>query len=377
MSTGTKRTLRSSTKQHGQSKSPISPTPTSPPTIPSSITITNSPIPIPPQHCSDSVKFVPQNCKLPGLSNTSLSLLRKKQGRLSLSASNTLSLLPNAHLSNALAASLIFAQHEAGSAVCIDPAGWVITCAHCFGETEDGYNGSSKTRWLLFYDGQAVQVQCRAWDGKKDLALLKIIAVESDVASVATDANGVMMSASFAFVPLCSRESPAVDTPIICIGQPGSEDLESIYPRKTDYNLVEVSEGLFRGMVAGANPCDNSEIGTLKHDAWTYWGHSGAPLLREVDGALIGVHSSWDDETAMRHGVPLIAIKEFLREHRELMRGKSVEQNESTDLTRRDRAAQKGETARSRAVRPKNGNQGPDAKDGDVIVISDSSDAGH
>lgn len=67
-------------------------------------------------------------------------------------------------------------------------------------------------------------------------------------------------------------------------------------------------------MIPGADPDNNSEIGSLKHDAWTYWGHSGAPLLKAVDGTLIGLHSSWDDKTAMRHGVPLIAIKHFLQQ---------------------------------------------------------------
>lgn len=67
-------------------------------------------------------------------------------------------------------------------------------------------------------------------------------------------------------------------------------------------------------MVPGADPNNNSVIGSLKHDAWTYWGHSGAPLLKAVDGTLIGLHSSWDDKTAMRHGVPLIAIKQFLQQ---------------------------------------------------------------
>ena len=66
------------------------------------------------------------------------------------------------------------------------------------------------------------------------------------------------------------------------------------------------------GMIPGADPHENFEIGTMKHDAWTYWGHSGAPLLLEEDGTLIGIHSSWDDQTTMRHGIPLIAIKHFM-----------------------------------------------------------------
>ncbi|KAJ7240874.1 hypothetical protein B0H12DRAFT_1134356 [Mycena haematopus] len=68
-------------------------------------------------------------------------------------------------------------------------------------------------------------------------------------------------------------------------------------------------------MVLGADPHDNSEIGTLRHDAWTYWGHSGAPLIDEAEGTLVGLHSSWDDETAMRHGVPHAAIQAFLHSH--------------------------------------------------------------
>ncbi|KAJ7657710.1 hypothetical protein DFH06DRAFT_1408684 [Mycena polygramma] len=153
----------------------------------------------------------------------------------------------------ALEASLIFAQHEAGSAVCVDPAGWVLTCAHCFGDTEEEYQESSKRRWLLFYTGLAVQVECRrAWDLTRDLALLKIIVVEC--------AGDV--------VPAFQFITPAVSVPvngtrIVCIGQPGQDDLESSSARRTKYNLVEVSEGKFRGMVPGADPQDNSEIGTL------------------------------------------------------------------------------------------------------------------
>ena len=119
-----------------------------------------------------------------------------------------------------------------------------------------------------------------------------------------------------------SSSSLSAKTSIICIGQPGRDDLEATSSRRTKYNLIEVSEGTFRGMVRGADPNDNSEIGALMHDAWTYWGHSGAPLLRESDGTLVGLHSSWDDQTAMRHGIPLVAIREFLSESSPLAKNK-------------------------------------------------------
>ncbi|ODH50728.1 hypothetical protein GX48_03236 [Paracoccidioides brasiliensis] len=205
-------------------------------------------------------------------------------------------------------------------AVCIDPAGWVITCAHCFGDTYEDYSTSSRARWLLFYDGQAVLAECRVWD----LALLKIVAAESDAAGAYLD-ESVATGASFQFVTLCPGKS-TVKTPIICIGQPGSEDMESATARKTEYNLIVVSRGALRGTIPGADLCDNSEIGTLKHDAWTYWGHSGAPLLQVVDGGLVGLHSSWDGETGMRHGVPLVAIESFLRGCYEVMGGDSLGQ---------------------------------------------------
>ncbi len=67
------------------------------------------------------------------------------------------------------------------------------------------------------------------------------------------------------------------------------------------------------GMIPGADPQKNSEIGTLKHDAWTYWGHSGAPLLLEEDGTLIGLHSSWDDQTTMRRKLSFQSFLVLLR----------------------------------------------------------------
>ncbi len=107
----------------------------------------------------------------------------------------------------------------------------------------------------------AVQAECRAWDPKRDLALLKIIAIESDEVREAK-------MPIFSFVPLSSN-LPLYKEAIICIGQPGREDLESEASQCTKYNLVEISEGMFRGMIRGANPQDNSSIGTLNHDAWT------------------------------------------------------------------------------------------------------------
>ena len=252
-----------------------------------------------------AIQVVRPGTKLPGLSVEELKLLREKQARLTSTASATLASVPSDnHIRNTLESTLIFAQYEAGTAVCVDAAGWILTCAHCFGDDEEEYRATNKRRWLLYYTGLAVQVECREWDPQRDLALLKVIAIESNNTYI----GDVPV---FPFISLSTTKF-SYKMPILCIGQPGRDDLESTSERRTKYNLIEVSQGTFQGMVRGANPQDNSEIGTLMHDAWTYWGHSGAPLLRRADGTLIGLHSSWDDKTAMRHGVPAVAIREFL-----------------------------------------------------------------
>jgi hypothetical protein len=263
-----------------------------------------------PRSLTSSIELIPPaKSTLPDLDAEKTRILRKKQQRLRASAQSITRLASKYgdHIVNALQATYIFAQHEAGTAVCVDAAGWILTCAHCFGESEEEWMAHRK-KWLITYSGVAVEVECIVWDTRRDLALGRIVCVE-----------GLNVPDVFAIVslPPSSLESPELymRTPTLCIGQPGADDLESERPRKTDYALVEISEGKLRGLIPNADPQNNSEIGTLKHDAWTYWGHSGAPLLCRETGSLLGLHSSWDDETAMRHGVPLVAIREFLMKH--------------------------------------------------------------
>ncbi|KAJ5761669.1 hypothetical protein N7533_003708 [Penicillium manginii] len=78
--------------------------------------------------------------------------------------------------------------------------------------------------------------------------------------------------------PIFSHISPAATqdptASIVCIRQPGADDLEFSPPRKTADDLIEVSGGRLCGLPS-VDSHDDSEIGVLKHDAWTYWGHSG------------------------------------------------------------------------------------------------------
>jgi hypothetical protein len=208
------------------------------------------------------------------------------------------------HAASTVGATSIFVQAEAGTAVCISPDGLLLTCSHCIAETAAEVDATQHF-WLLFADGQAIMAKCVAWDGRRDLALLRIIAAQPSSRP----------SSSFPFCRIAEL-APETLTRLICVGQPGADDLESLDPgRKTGYEVLHVSNGLYHGIAPDVtDPEDNSEIGALMHDCWTYWGHSGAPLLERRTGKLVGLHSSWDDRTAMRRGVPLVAIRSFLKE---------------------------------------------------------------
>jgi S1-C subfamily serine protease len=219
-------------------------------------------------------------------------------------------------VSSAVEATLVFAQEEAGTAVCIAPEGLLLTCSHCVAERRDELD-PEKLHWLIFASGRIVSAKCVAWDPARDLALLQVVASQADASVSSVGASTAPCDAgSSAFSSVVTGDSTtAINCRLVCIGHPGSEDLEAEEPGvKTDYDVLHVSTGRFRGHAEGQDPQDNSEIGALQHDCWTYWGHSGAPLLDRRSGKLVGLHSSWDDETGMRRGVPLVAIQAFLRE---------------------------------------------------------------
>ncbi|KAK4198008.1 trypsin-like cysteine/serine peptidase domain-containing protein [Triangularia verruculosa] len=204
---------------------------------------------------------------------------------------------------DAVASTLVFAQQEAGTAVCIHPSGLLLTCSHCIAEDETELD-LEKVHWLVFVSGRVVSAKCVAWDGKRDLALLRVTAASVESAD--------SLDMTFPTVKL-AEESPQLGAGLVCIGHPGSEDLEASEAGvATGYDVLHLSTGSFCGYAEGQDLQDNSDIGALRHDCWTYWGHSGAPLLDSRTGRLVGLHSSWDEESGMRRGVALEAVKAFL-----------------------------------------------------------------
>lgn len=235
----------------------------------------------------------------------------------------------NVNISNAISSTLVFAGESGGTAVCIHESGLILTCAHCIAESRDEFEryhsdlDNCKPLWLVTATGDIVSAKCIAWDGRRDLALLRIVSSQ-DVGGVGTG-NAEKDTTQREFRALrISLTGPALRTEMVCIGQPGSEDLEAaIEGIETGYPALAVSQGWFLGYAKGQDVEDNSEIGALKHNAWTYWGHSGAPIVDfdSKGGCLIGLHSSWDDQTGTRRGVGIEAIHGFLCEIDRVLQG--------------------------------------------------------
>jgi S1-C subfamily serine protease len=169
------------------------------------------------------------------------------------------------------------------SGVNLTPDGHVLTCAHV--AKKEGAKLS-----VLFPDGRKFTGTCTALDEHLDLAVVTLSADEE------------LPSAPLA------KAAPEKGTAVVCVGQPGGNTPAG---KPTNYQPFHVSTGMIRGYLddpAG----DQSPLGRCKHDAWTYWGHSGSPLFNEA-GQVVALHNSWDSSTAMRHAVTHQAIVEFLK----------------------------------------------------------------
>ena len=109
------------------------------------------------------------------------------------------------------------------------------------------------------------------------------------------------------------RDGDGVGVRVIAVGNPHDRDLEApagSAPRATGFAPFWVSVG---EVVDVAKTPTRRGLGRLKHACWTYWGHSGCPIVDER-GELVGVHTSWDDRDAARHGACLEDVRGFLRD---------------------------------------------------------------
>ncbi len=169
-----------------------------------------------------------------------------------------------------------------GSGVNLSPDGLVLTAGHVvdkLGATLD----------VTFPDGTRLRGTVTHFDRGLDLALVAL-----------AGGRGLPVA------PIAGA-APSAGDAVAVIGQPGKHTPDG---EATGYQPWHVSTGRIRGFRDGERTGEQA-LGRTKHDAWTYWGHSGSPLFDRA-GAIVALHNSWDSSTAMRHAVTWEAIAAFL-----------------------------------------------------------------
>eukprot|EP00978_Attheya_sp_CCMP212_P001231 scaffold2560_cov35-Attheya_sp.AAC.3 len=195
-------------------------------------------------------------------------------------------------------------QEESGSGVRISDS-LILTCAHCIISPDDPDdedcqleppNRVGRVKVLLLGSGEWCLAECVKADDKIDLALLQIL-------------TPIRQSVSYPSI----GPSDCKASPVLCVGNPCEFDLEADDPNATitfTPPIFHTSKGRLTGPT---NPtrCVDLGLGKSRHTAWTYWGHSGAPLINR-HGQIVGIHNSWDEDRGTRHCVSSAEIAEFV-----------------------------------------------------------------
>jgi S1-C subfamily serine protease len=168
------------------------------------------------------------------------------------------------------------------SGVNLTPDGRILTAGHVARD----FQGPLV---VTFPDGRAFAADWTAVDFRWDLALCRVSGGQD-----------------LPFAAL-AEEPPLPGIVVVCIGQPGTMSPEG---DATGHEPFSVSMGEIRDI--DDDPLGHQLLGRTQHDAWTYWGHSGAPLFND-EGRIVAMHNSWDPRNSMRHAVSYQAIREFLR----------------------------------------------------------------
>ena len=193
----------------------------------------------------------------------------------------------------------------------------VLTCAHCVthdDHDDDAVNVVDADKLgciveLVTAHGTQIGAVCTKIDIDVDLALLQIpphlrnnLALSSmDIGPAGSDSDGVR---------------------IFALGNPCDIDLEtdSETQRRNGFFPFHVSEGRLEHKIS-LHKSKREGLGRQIHSAWTYWGHSGCPLIGMLeckDGLeplVLSIHNSWDERNGNRHGISLDEIISFVGSH--------------------------------------------------------------
>lgn len=158
----------------------------------------------------------------------------------------------------------------------------------------------------MFPSGQMFFAQCVAvtesLDGTSDTAALQI------TTAVTPEPNTPSSFLSLPFATLAT-EPPAVQTDLLCIGNPSQTDLEWFTSDKNEFTPATWHSSV--GRVQTSKEGERGAGTLLRHSCWTYWGHSGAPLFNR-SGEVVGLHCSWDEDSGVRQGQRLETVLQTL-----------------------------------------------------------------
>jgi S1-C subfamily serine protease len=191
--------------------------------------------------------------------------------------------------------------------------GVIVTCAHVVSHNDDSDDivpdRIGRCKMFIFRDGKWVIARCFACDERGDVALLRIVHRSSD-----------SQLASCTVAPQ-SDENAHKGKTVIAVGNPGT-----IYDATHTPPLFLSSHGKILANNASVLADINEDgLGPIKHNAYTYWGHSGSPLF-DAGGLVVAMHNSWDEtesvhiafgrgtfRTGMRRGVSSQRIMQFIQ----------------------------------------------------------------
>ena len=202
-------------------------------------------------------------------------------------------------------ATVHFLQGGSGTGVCVG-FNTILTCAHVIDARDDDEDGIGddpngrvgRQKVVMFADGRVFVVKCvkclEGEDGAKDVAACVIV---SEV-QVGADFGASIPHAVIRSAPIAANQK------VFTVGNPSSIDLESATRATVEFTpaCFHTSHGVIVNVTAK---------GFYEHCAWTYWGHSGAPLFDE-EGKVCGLHCAWDEGNGVRLGQTLERLRECL-----------------------------------------------------------------
>jgi S1-C subfamily serine protease len=171
-----------------------------------------------------------------------------------------------------------------GTAFCIDPAGWFITCKHVTDEASNGkvsliLNAGEKNQRIL--EAKVVRA-----DKDKDLALLKVAG-----------------QGPFVALPLGKIDSLIETLRLTAFGYPFGEALAL---DENDYPSISVSPGAITSLRK-----KDGKLEMIQLDASLNPGNSGGPVL-DPEGRVVGIVNAGIEGAAVNFAIPVSHLQEFL-----------------------------------------------------------------